>query len=146
MAVNVFVPPGPTYEEDLVLYAAVSENAMMGLVSGGQSIPQEATGRTWIAFREDVGGAQDRSTWFPDGAGNVTNVIIQVRFTLLGVGNLVRSRILAPAPVQGSWRFYSDLPSRLTDANGVELLSIDDWWVQGTSTLGSGRSRAPFNR
>ena len=122
MAVNVFVAPGPTYEEDLALYAAVSEDSVLGL-EGGQSIPNSATGRTWIAFREDLFDAYDRSTRFTDASGNETNCIIEVRFTSVGVNNLVRARILAPGPVDGSWRFYGHLPAAMTDANGHELLS-----------------------
>ena len=122
MAVNVLAAPGPTYDEDLVLYAAVSEESVVRL-HGGESIPNSATGRTWIAFRGDLDSARERSTWFTDGSGNETNCIIGVRFTPLGVSNLVRARILAPAPVDGSWRFYGHLPAAMTDANGHELLS-----------------------
>ena len=112
---------GPTYNEDLVLYAGVSEGALHGLQQG-QNMSKEATGRTWIAFRETWQNAVDRSTWLADGAGNLPNSVLTVRFTALGVSNLVRARVLVPAPVAGSWRFYADLPPVMVDAEGELLL------------------------
>ena len=104
----------------LVLYVSVSNAVAQTLAADG--VPPTATGQTWLALREDLQDAASRATWFDTGAAAPDAVMLEVYILPAGWEQLVRRRLLFPAPKAGSWRFYGVLPAVMKDDQGQLLV------------------------
>ena len=104
----------------LVLYMSV--NNALAQTLGSDGVPSTATGQTWLALREDVHDAAYRATWFDTGAAALDAVMLEVHILPAGWEQLVRRRLLFPAPKAGSWRFYGVLPAVMKDDQGQLLV------------------------
>ena len=107
----------------VVLHVAVSSAVAQTLASHG--VPCTATGQTWLALRENVRDAMDRGTWFDTGAAAPDAVMLEVHIFPAGWEQLVRRRLLFPAPKAGSWRFYGVLPAVMVDDQGQLLVQCN---------------------
>ena len=108
-----------------VLYVMVSDEVAQSLDSTG--IPKTATGQTWIALRESLTEAERRSTWFPPRK----TVMLEVHISPTGWQQLEQQGELRAAPVEGSWRFGSNLPAVMMDKQGRLMLHCNRAALQG---------------
>ena len=116
----------------LVLYVSVSHEVAETLASDG--VPSTATGQTWVALREDVHDAAYRASLFDTGAAALDAVMLEVHILPAGWEQLVRRRLLFPAPKAGSWRFYGVLPAVMKDDQDQMLMHCNFW--ECTETIG----------
>ena len=107
----------------VVLHVAVSKAVAQTLASEG--VPCTATGQTWLALREGANDAMERGTWFDTGAAEPEAMMLQVHISPAGWEQLVRRRLLFPAPKVGSWRFYGVLPAVMVDDQGQLLVQCN---------------------